>query len=163
MPTPSRHRAALLLAAAALTLGACSSPGPAAPEERFTLSGGDTTVDVVTSAAGAVLADGQGRVLYARVPAGDCTGDCLAQWPAYVADGVPHPADPALNPLRTNVLGTTPTAGGGQVVTYAEHLLHRFAGDAAPGAVTGQGVEAFGGTWMPLNPDGDPVPAAAVR
>ncbi|WP_060713705.1 hypothetical protein [Pseudonocardia sp. HH130629-09] len=162
MPAPSRHRVALLLVAAALSLGSCTSAEPAATDQRFTLSGADTTVDVVTSASGAVLADGQGRVLYARVPAGPCAGDCLARWPAYVADGVPHPADPALNPLRTDVLGTTPTAGGEQV-TYAGHLLHRFAADTTPGAVTGQGVEAFGGTWLPLNPNGDPVPAATAR
>ncbi|MFG1633450.1 COG4315 family predicted lipoprotein [Pseudonocardia alni] len=162
MPAPSRHRVALLLAAAALSLGACTSAEPAGTERAFTLPGAGTTIDVVTSTAGAVLADGQGRVLYARVPAGECAGECLAQWPAYVAEGVPHPARPALNPLRTEVIGTTATAGGEQV-TYAGHVLHRFAGDTTPGAVTGQGVEAFGGTWLPLNPNGDPVPAPAVR
>lgn len=163
-----RGAAALLAGAAVVALAGCSSPQPRTAEQPITLAGGDTTVSVVRTTAGLVLADGEGRVLYARFPAAGqaaapCTGACAAQWPAYAADGVPHPADAALNPLRTEVLDTVPAAGGGAQVGYAGHALHRFAGDPAPGAVTGQGVEAFGGTWLPLNPNGDPVPAAGLR
>ncbi|OLL74646.1 putative lipoprotein [Pseudonocardia sp. Ae168_Ps1] len=167
MPVP-RHRrtgsrAALLAAAAVLTLAGCSSTAPHTGEQAFTLTGADTTVAVATTEAGAVLTDGAGRVLYARVPGGGpCTGECAAQWPAYVAEGVPHPADGTLNPLRVDRLGTVVAPDGAEQVAYAGHALHRFAGDTAPGTIAGQGVEAFGGTWFPVNPNGEPVRAAAV-
>lgn len=160
-------RAAPPLVGAAITvalLSGCSSQAPRTTEQAFSAAGAGTTISTTTTTAGTVLADGQGRVLYTRVPAGGpCSGGCEAQWPAYRADGVPYPADGALNPLRADQIGTAPAADGGSQVRYAGHTLHRFAGDTKPGAVTGQGLEAFGATWYPLNPNGDPVLGAGSR
>lgn len=145
-------------------LSGCSSQAPRTDERAFSAAGAGTTISTTTTTAGTVLADGRGRVLYTRVPAGEpCTGECAARWPAYIAAGVPHPADGAINPLHTDRLGTSTAADGGLQVSYGGHGLHRFAGDATPGAVTGQGLDAFGGTWYPLDPGGDPVLGAGVR
>lgn len=173
MPAPHRLPAALhvpatIVAALALLTG-CSSDRPATPQEPFTASGTPSTLGVTTSAAGLVLADGQGRVLYVRVPddaapaPAACTGPCAQRWPAYAATGVPAAAQGALNPLRTVAIGTAPSATGGEQVAYAGRPLHRFAGDAAPGSAAGLGLTEFGGTWMAVSPNGDPVPAPGIR
>ncbi len=155
-------RISLLILAASGSLAGCASDRPDTVETSFSASAPDTTMGTIPSPAGLILTDGLGRALYVRVPdggapAGPCTGECDEQWPAYAADGVPAPARGTLNPLRTDAIGTAPGAAGGDQVTYAERPLHRFAGDTAPGRIGGQGVRAFGGTWMLVAPSGEPV------
>ena len=45
-------------------------------------------------------------------------------------------------------------------VTYAGHPLYRYAGDAIPGAITGQGSDAFGARWDVLTAAGTKVTTA---
>ncbi|MBW0101173.1 hypothetical protein [Pseudonocardia sp. KRD291] len=173
MPAPCTMPAALRLPAALVAalglLSGCSTDRPATTQPAFTASGADTTLAVTRSTAGLVLADGQGRALYALVPDGvgtaapACSGPCAQRWPLYAADGVPAAAQGTLNALRTDVIGTVPSAAGGEQVTYAGRQLHRFVGDTAPGSTAGQGTVEFGGTWMLVSPNGDPVRPSGVR
>ena len=63
--------------------------------------------------------------------------------------------------------GASPRADGTRQVTYDGHPLYYFAGDKAPGDVTGQGIHNFGGGWYVVAPGGDeidddaPAPAAS--
>lgn len=173
MPAPLRHRATWPLPAATVAalalLSGCSADRPATAPEPFTASGAASTLAVASSPSGLVLADGQGRALYVRVPAAAgsaapaCTGPCAQRWPGYAATGVPAADRGTLNPLRTVAIGTAPSATGGEQVTYAGRALHRFAGDTAPGATAGQGLAEFGGTWMLVSPNGDPVRPPGIR
>lgn len=150
-------RPALLLATAtsltALVLTACGGPSPATSEAEFTLSGSDTTVGVLDGDLGRVLVGQGDRTLYLFDGAGACTDACALQFPPYTATGVPVAADPALNPLDTAELGTSPE---GQV-TYRGVPLHYYLGDDAPGEFAGQELTVFGGTFHAVSPAGTKV------
>ena len=174
LSTSSRRRmlpALLAAAAAGAVLAACGSPGgspsPGGPgpygpggsvqAARPPASGGAALMLERTS-LGIILTDGRGFTVYAfeadRGTTSRCTGACAAAWPpvitsaarVMVADG----ADESL-------VGEITRAGGARQVTYAGHPLYRYAGDAIPGAITGQGSEAFGARWDVLTPAGTEV------
>ncbi|MGQ0575692.1 MAG: COG4315 family predicted lipoprotein [Pseudonocardia sp.] len=147
---------ALLVALGTAALSGCGGPEPATTEPAPTLSGADTIVSVADSELGRILVGQQGRTLYtfAGAAANPCTGPCLAQWPAYVADGVPYSADQTLSTLDVDALGTVARPDGTQQVTYEGMPLHYHAADQAPGAVAGQGTTAFDRTWQAVTPAG---------
>jgi predicted lipoprotein with Yx(FWY)xxD motif len=109
---------------------------------------------------GIILTDGQGFTVYAfeadRRTTSRCTGACAAAWPPVITAAarvmVAGGADESL-------VGEITRAGARQV-TYAGHPLYRYAGDAIPGAITGQGSEAFGARWDVLTPAGTEVTTA---
>lgn len=91
------------------------------------------------SAAGQYLADPSGNTLYTydkdTSGVSNCTGSCLASWPAYVDKG-------ATTGLPAGV-GTIKRSDNGQVqYTYNGMPLYYFVSDSA-GQVTGDGVENF--------------------
>ena len=98
-------RAAVPLFTLSLVLAACSSgtgatpaasvqaPTPAASEAAPSAAAGAVTVNLVDTPLGKVLADGTGKTLYVftvdTAGKSNCSGDCLANWPALASDAVP--------------------------------------------------------------------------
>jgi predicted lipoprotein with Yx(FWY)xxD motif len=117
-----------------------------------------TTVALGTTTLGPILVDARGRTLYLfeadTAGTSTCTSaGCVAEWPPLIASGAPQ----AGTGLAANRLGTTTRADGRQQVTYGGHPLYYFAGDTAPGATAGQGLNDNGGLWYVLHTDGTPV------
>jgi predicted lipoprotein with Yx(FWY)xxD motif len=125
---------------------------------------------VVGSAANAkfeerIVIDAQGLTLYALSPETThrllCkSGECLSAWP----------------PLTVRSRKTKLTAGAGVhgqlgilrrsngmlQVTLRGVPLYRFSGDSAKGAVNGENIKSFGGTWHAISAasSANPVPAS---
>ncbi|MER6445250.1 hypothetical protein DEJ51_05225 [Streptomyces venezuelae] len=101
---------------------------------------------------GSVLTDSAGLTLYrfdkdtAKPPKSNCDGDCAKTWPAVAAGDVTAASgmDPAL-------LGEVVRTDGSKQLTVAGWPAYRYAKDAKPGDVNGQGV---GGVWFAFGPDG---------
>ena len=94
------------------------------------------------------LSDPAGRTLYVfsgdtvgtgtTPPVSNCTGTCLENWPAFLAGGNVLPT--GLDPSK---LTTFTRSDGTQQSAFDGHPLYYFVQDAAPGQITGQGVENF--------------------
>ena len=115
---------------------------------------GPATIDAAETSLGLILVDGDGFTVYMltsdSADQSTCSGGCSQSWPPVLVVGevIPGAAlDPAL-------IGTLDRGGGAIQVTYAGWPLYRFAGDDAPGDVTGQGR---GGVWFVLRPSGEVV------
>ena len=106
---------------------------------------------------GPILVDGSGRTLYlfmADKPGmSSCSGACLAAWPAF---SLPSGKSPTGSPAVTGKLGTITRPEGTVQVTVNNLPLYYFIKDMKPGDVTGQGINAFGGLWWAVKPDGTP-------
>ena len=89
------------------------------------------------SKVGKYLADGSGKPLYTYSQdtdnTGNCTGDCLSNWPAYKATST--------SSLPAHV-GTITRSDGSVQYTYNKKPLYYFTGDSA-GKITGNGLEGF--------------------
>ena len=86
------------------------------------------------------LVDAHGMTLYTYdrdAPGGvsRCDGICARLWPPSLASDDARPAPG---------FGVSPRNDGTRQWTYLGHPLYRYAGDAAPGAVSGNGVN---GSW----------------
>lgn len=98
--------------------------------------------------AGEYLADPQGRALYyfKKDEAGksNCSGDCLANWPAFTQEdfAVPEGFD------KKDFDTITREDNGKKQVTYKGFPLYYFAKDQQLGDVNGQGVKAV---WFVIN------------
>jgi predicted lipoprotein with Yx(FWY)xxD motif len=57
--------------------------------------------------------------------------------------------------VTRGLLGTTKRTDRKTEVTYHGHPLYYYAGDSAPGATTGQGVNQFGAKWYLVRPNGN--------
>jgi predicted lipoprotein with Yx(FWY)xxD motif len=120
-----------------------------------TASGSGSTVKLSSSSLGKILTTGDGMTLYLFTPdtgtKSTCTGGCASAWPALkgpaTGDGV-----------EADDLGTTTRDDGSTQVTFYGHPVYTYAGDAAPGDVTGQGT---GGKWYVIDADGNAVKTSA--
>jgi predicted lipoprotein with Yx(FWY)xxD motif len=137
--------AAVIAAAAGLAV---------APIGHAAAGAGAAAVKTRHAKLGTFLVDGQGRTLYLfqkdRTRKSTCSGDCAAAWPPVLTTGAPKGAGGA----RKALLGTTRRADGTTQVTYQGQPLYRFAQDAKPGDLKGQGVNAFGARWYAVAPSG---------
>jgi predicted lipoprotein with Yx(FWY)xxD motif len=137
-PTHQARALALSVAAAALTL--LSLVGPAVAQNAPSLGVMDT------DKFGPVLVDRDGMTLYTWVldepGVSTCYGACVNTWPPALIDG-PVVAPPGL-PGR---LGTTARTDGTTQLTYNDWPLYRYARDAAPGEIGGDGSLSSGGLW----------------
>jgi len=166
------NRIGVILATGALVLSACSSgttteteveetsppaTEPAvettttlAPEPEPTGS----TITLVDSEFGEILADADGNTLYMFVPdaKGDsvCYGDCEAAWPIFYS-----PSE-AGDGLDASLLGSVDRTDDTVQATYGDWPLYYFADDAAPGEVNGQGR---GDVWYVVNAAGEALVA----
>lgn len=127
-------------------VGAEGTASPSAPA-----AAGGVTVNLADSTLGKILADGDGKTLYAFTAdsAGKsaCSGDCLANWPALASDVVPT-LGAGLDAEDFKVITRD---DGTKQVTFYDMPLYYFAGDSAAGQTNGQGV---GGKWFVVDADG---------
>ena len=125
---------------------------PAAPAAAPQASGGLKTAD---SSLGRIVVDGNGMTAYYYTPdkpgsgKSVCTGACLQAWPPITTTS----AKPTATGVTATV-GTITRPDGSKQLTVGGRPVYRFAGDANPGDVKGQGV---GGIWFVLRPDGTMV------
>jgi predicted lipoprotein with Yx(FWY)xxD motif len=155
-----------LIGLAAIGLAACGSasqPGAgygAAPQTPTTIAApaaptASSSVTLAHTALGTILADNQGRTLYALtkdtngIPT--CTDACARAWPPATITGAASPASDVAAP--TTVVDAP---GGGKMLKVGKWPLYRFAGDAAPGDINGQGS---GGVFFVVGADGKLIKA----
>jgi predicted lipoprotein with Yx(FWY)xxD motif len=137
----------------AMTPSGLSATTYPAPRSTYGTAGA-TTLTVVSTADGSVVADSRGEVLYAYVDdtatTSACTADwCMVDWPALRTQGTPTVAAGVGAPVAV-ING----ADGLAQVTLGGHPLYTFAGDLHPGDVRGEGV---GGDWFLVAPSGSLV------
>lgn len=98
--------------------------------------------------AGEYLADSKGRALYyfKKDEAGksNCSGDCLANWPAFTQEDIAVPEGFDKKDFDT----ITREDNGEKQVTYKGFPLYYFAKDQQEGDVNGQGVKDV---WFVVN------------
>lgn len=126
-------------------------------EEEVSGGGGPAKVfRANTGSFKAVVFDESGYALYRfdkdKGSESTCYGGCAKQWPPLLTEGTPIAF--AVIPQE---LGTTERRDGTTQVTYFGHPLYGFLGDRKhpTGQFHGHGVEAFGGTWLALNRNGE--------
>jgi predicted lipoprotein with Yx(FWY)xxD motif len=168
------RRAAALLAATVLGIGALAGCGGGSGSSSTTSTGAaktdsslpkpkppppnaeEGTVFVSLGSAaglGEVLVNSQGRTLY-TFSGEECEGACAKAWPPLLDEsGEPQPS----NGTGAARLGTVERPDGTTQVTYAGRPLFTFDGDKAPGEANGNGESAFGGTWTALKGNGEPA------
>jgi predicted lipoprotein with Yx(FWY)xxD motif len=83
----------------------------------------------------------------------ECYGACAKAWPPVYAKGKPR-----LGPgLKRSLLGTTRRSNGRAQITYGGHPLYYYAHEG-PDQVLCHNVVEFGGKWLALRRNGQPVP-----
>jgi predicted lipoprotein with Yx(FWY)xxD motif len=129
---------------------ATTDSGAATPGES------GTTIQVAGSDYGQVLFDGDNQAIYSfdkeKSSTSECYDDCATAWPPVLTKGQPQAGTGA----DTGLLGTTKREDGTTQVTYAGHPLYYYEEDP-PGEVLCQNVDEFGGLWLVVKPDGEPV------
>jgi len=117
-------------------------------------AGSDGTVTTARTGLGQTLVDGSGRTLYLfeadTAKDSTCYGPCASAWPPAAAPAPPH----TIGTASAALVGTVRRTDGATQLTYNGHPLYYYAGDAAPGDTTGQGLLQFGAKWYVLNPSG---------
>ena len=118
-----------------------------------------TMVNMVNDAKlGAFLVDDKGMSLYVygKDTAGvsNCSGQCLANWPALVANGTLTAGSGV-----TGTLASITRSDGTKQVTYNDMPLYYFITDKKAGDVTGQGK---GGVWFVAPVSGSPFAQSAA-
>lgn len=103
---------------------------------------------VTESDLGPIVVDGEGFTLYGftqdTATTSACAGACADNWP-------PVPGDATVGADLDSSLFTTITRDDGSTqLVFGDWPLYRFAGDAAPGDVNGQGVNDV---WFAIGPD----------
>jgi predicted lipoprotein with Yx(FWY)xxD motif len=116
---------------------------------------------VRSTALGTILTDGRGFTLYAfeadQGTTSACSGACAAAWPPATATS----SSPQVGTgVTQSLVGQTRRADGTSQLTYAGHPVYLFVHDSAPGATTGQGLQAFGARWDALTPAGQELTTA---
>jgi predicted lipoprotein with Yx(FWY)xxD motif len=112
------------------------------------------TVSVAKTGLGKVLVDSHGRTLYLfKGGTGSAPASALAAWPPLRASGKPTAGGGA----KASLLASSKDAAGQTQVTYNGHPLYTFVKDMKPGDTNGEGVTAFGGTWLVVSPAGNAI------
>ena len=97
---------------------------------------------------GTILVDQNGMTLYTlsadQPGVSTCTGGCANAWPPALVDAATAATLPPDGHLGT----LARSDGTGLELTWDGMPLYRFVRDTAPGDVNGNGVNAFGGTWL---------------
>jgi predicted lipoprotein with Yx(FWY)xxD motif len=136
-----------------------ATPAPAEPQPASSTSRPrkrGTKIRAIDSQFGTILGDGRGQAVYLfdkeQSSRSECYGDCARAWPPVLAKGRPVAGKGA----RKRLLGTTRRRNGKRQVTYDGHPLYYYVDDA-PGRVLCHNVAEFGGLWLVVRPDGEPV------
>ena len=147
-----------LLGASAITVLALVGCGGSASHALPTTSDGrPATVGVTSTKLGDVLADKQGHTLYLferdSGTTSACTGACAVNWPPLHVRGTPLVG----SGTTSSDVGKTARPDGTSQLTYNGHPLYTFVNDKKPGDTTGEGLNAFGGSWFAVSPAGAKV------
>jgi predicted lipoprotein with Yx(FWY)xxD motif len=137
-----------------------TAPAAAAPTTtpQPAESGGDagTTIKTSDSQYGQVLFDGDDRAIYyfdkESGSKSQCYGACAEVWPPVLTEGDPQAGSRA----QTGLLGTTQRDDGTMQVTYDGHPLYYYVDDPM-GEVLCHNVNEFGGLWLAVQGNGQPV------
>lgn len=86
-----------------------------------------------------------------------CYDECATRWPPMITETNPIARDG----IDASKLGTTEREDGALQVTYAGHPLYDYLGDTAAAEANGNDINAFGGQWHVIRPDGEPLPGPA--
>jgi predicted lipoprotein with Yx(FWY)xxD motif len=111
-----------------------------------------TTAD---SQFGEALFDGDRAIYYfdkEQTEASECYGDCAVAWPPVLTEDDPQAGGGA----DAKLLGTIERDDGSTQVTYAGRPLYYYIDDPV-GQILCHNVVEFGGTWLAVQPNGDPV------
>jgi len=104
-----------------------------------------------------MLYDGSGQAIYLfdaePTTRPVCYDDCAVAWPPVLTTGEPV----GKGRVKSDLLGTTGRRDGTTQVTYAGHPLYFYA-DEGKYEVLCHNIEGFGGTWLVVQPDGQPAP-----
>ena len=115
-----------------------------------------STLKVVGSRYGKVVADAKGEALYLftkeRSSKSECYGACARAWPPMLTKGKPR----AGSGVKASLLGTTKRKDGKLQVTYGGRPLYYYVDDA-PGKILCQNVAEFGGKWLVVAPSGKAI------
>ena len=140
---------------AATSLAAEPSSEPSSDPDTGSAEPSATALElaVAESPLGEIVVDGDGMTVYMfdsdtqGAGVSTCEGQCAQNWPAVTTDGGVPDAEGV-----TGEIGTITGVDGATQVTLNGWPLYYFAGDTAPGAVAGQGVNDV---WWVLSPDGE--------
>lgn len=125
-----------------------------APQEQ-TASG--TAIKTGDSQYGQVLFDGSDQAVYyfdkESSSKSECYGACAEAWPPVLTEGEPQ----ASGRVQAGKLGTTQRDDGTTQVTYDGRPLYYY--DEPAGEVSCHNVDEFGGLWLAVQPNGQPVPS----
>ena len=124
---------------------------PAGSGTSGAAAGSPTTT---SSRVGTILVTAQRMTMYvfAIDPRGKsrCTGSCATYWPPVPATDAPtHPVAGV-----TATFGSITRPDGTKQLSVDGYPVYTYAGDKSPGDVNGQGVNASGGLWWVLSPNG---------
>lgn len=156
----SKRKLAAALLAAGMFLAACGSsdeaatPAADAPaassDDSSDSAAGAVSIGTGSTDAGDVLVNDAGLSLYGFLPdeggIATCGGGCAQAWPPILLPSADLP-----DGLDASLFSVTDAADGGSQLVANGWPLYLFAGDAAPGDITGQGS---GGNWFLIAPDG---------
>lgn len=113
-------------------------------------------IRAVGSEYGRVVADGRGEAFYLfdkeKGKRSQCYGACARAWPPVITKGKPR----AFKGINQRLLGVTRRKNGKLQVTYKNHPLYYYVDDS-PGTILCQNVDEFGGLWLVVKPNGNPV------
>lgn len=113
-------------------------------------------IKAVGSEFGRVVADGRGEAFYLfdkeKGKRSQCYGACARAWPPVITKGRPR----AFGGVNPRLLGVTRRKNGKFQVTYKNHPLYYYVDDS-PGTILCQNVPEFGGLWLVVQPNGNPV------
>jgi predicted lipoprotein with Yx(FWY)xxD motif len=120
-------------------------------------AGSGTEIVTADSQFGPVLFGPDERAIYyfdkETSSESECYGACAEAWPPVITEGEPQAGEG----IEAGLLGTTERDDGSTQVTYAGRPLYYYVDDPA-GEVLCHNVEEFGGLWLAVQPNGDPVP-----
>ncbi|HTU80301.1 MAG TPA: hypothetical protein VMF09_16240 [Solirubrobacteraceae bacterium] len=165
---PAVALSALVLAAMLAGCGSSGSPSPSSSSTSATTAAASPPSTAAGAAGvstrsfaglGEALVSSKGQTLYVFIPDAHakvtCVAACAQVWPPLkLASGR---AASAGGQAKSSLLGSDPDPEGGRVVTYAGWPLYTYTADSVPGEAAGQAIEADGGLWYVIAPDGKPI------
>ncbi len=164
-PKQFRSRVLLMIASLALLASACGGDVPiaassddAAAAQPAPAQGSTVGASSGPSELGDILVGEDGLTLYGftndTAAASTCTGTCADAWPPVIVG-----ADWTVAPgLDSGIFATTTRDDGKLQLVAGKWPLYFFAGDVAPGDITGQGS---GDVWFVVGTDGLLIKEAA--
>jgi predicted lipoprotein with Yx(FWY)xxD motif len=120
---------------------------------------GPTTLTVVKTKYGPVVANDRGQVLYDYADDTPSTSACNAAWCLVDWPPLQDSGTPTASAAITGAIAVIDGAGGTRQVTLGGHPLYTFGGDLHPGDTRGQGI---GSDWYLVSPAGNTVEGRAT-